>query len=149
METLATIRRMTKTLLPLGVNLGVAALVIVMAFATVGITFQPCQCSTCACCQDAKSCCCSKTPNSCCDCENSDCGCEGSDCGCSCTFCMCGIGVESTSLPRINDSVNPMVFMTTISQTSPKPFLTASFWTDQSAVASQTRLYASHCRWLI
>ena len=144
MANIVTIRRLTKPLRSLGVFLRVAALIFLMAFPTVGLTFQPCQC---ACSQDDKSCCCSpKKSNCCCNCE-----CENSGLGCSCVFCTCklGIEVESTSLPLINDSVNPMVFTTTISLTSSKPSLAALLRPDRTAVTPHARLHALNCRWLI
>ena len=146
MAPTSTIRRLTKVLQPLAINLCVATMVLVMAFATVGITFQPCQCSVCLCDQEARSCCCAETPNSGCSC-----GCKELDDGCSCSFCMCslGIDVDPDSLPRINDSVTPLVFTTTVSLTSPKPFLTALLRPNRTAVVSQTHLHALHCRWLI
>ena len=150
MANMVTIRRLIKILRPLGVKLRAVAMIGVMVFAMTGLTFQPCQCGTCACSQAGQSCCCSETPSCCdCGCENSDCGCESSDCSCSCTFCMCGIGVAPTSLPKVNDSVTPMVFTTAISQIAPEPCLLTSFQQDRTAVASQTHLYALHCRWLI
>lgn len=147
MAIIAKTRRLTKTLRRLGANLRVAVMVAAMAFAAVGLTYQPCQCGTCDCDQDARSCCCcSETPNSCCGC-----GCQDSDNGCSCSFCMCSfqIDVEPSSLPRINDSVNPMVFATAISLTSPKPYTTALFRPDRTAVTPQTHLHALYCRWQI
>ena len=150
MANMVTIRRLIKTLRPLGVNLRAVAMIAVMVFAMTGLTFQPCQCGTCACSQAGQSCCCSETPSCCdCGCESSDCGCESSDCSCSCTFCMCGIGVDPTSLPKINDSVSPAGFTATLSQTFPKLPLTVSFRSGRTAVASQTHLYELHCRWLI
>ena len=147
---MVTIRRLTKTLQPLGVKLRVALMVFAMAFSTVGLTFQACQCDNCECSQDGRSCCCCSEASNCCSCE-SDCDCGNSDSGCSCGFCMCtlGVEVEPTSLPRINNSVNPMVFKTTISLTSVKPFSTALFRPARTAVTSQPQLYALHCRWLI
>ena len=147
MARLFKIRQLIKALRPLGDNLRVAALVLTMALSTIGLTFQPCQCPSSACGQVTEACCCSSGTPSSCNC----CCCDNSAGGCSCVFCMCSIEVEvePTSLPRINDSVTPMVFTTTISLIFQKTFLPALFRTDRTAVTTQTHLYALHCRWLI
>ena len=142
---MVTIRQLTKTLRPLGEALRAVAMVIVMAFSPIGMTFQPCQCS---CGQDNKSCCCSPEAPSCCSCD-CGCGCENSGVGCSCIFCMCTLGIEVEPTSLINDSVNPMVFTTTISLTSSKPCLIALLRPVRTAVTPHTHLYAMHCRWLI
>ena len=148
MPTTPTIRKLTKALQPLGLNLRVAVIVIAMAFSTIGVTFQQCQCTACECNQNAQSCCSSEATDSCCNCK---CDCGTSDCSCSCVYCKCvlGIDVEPISLPQINNSVKPIVFTTTISLTSPKLFLLASVRPDRTPVTSQTHIHALHCRWLI
>ena len=145
MANMVTIRQLTKTLRPLGETLRAAAMVIVMVLSPIGVTFQPCQCS---CGQDDKSCCCSSETSSCCS-SDCGCGCENPGVGCSCIFCMCTFRIEVEPTSLINDSVNPMVFTTTISLTSSKPSLAALLRPDRTAVTPHAHLYSLHCRWLI